>query len=275
MDARCYGNLVMLAIIALYCSTTAHYAQAQTLDSVPPHAGTPGKASTVSMSRNSNAAAAATPATATTSPTSPTSTSNTSNTPSSETKTPSRSFKTGIQKVEFSLEKLREVNDDLKRMTKSVNSLNDEVSIQPMSLITQPEAVAGNIINLPVAVQGTGDFIPARTEKVNHAMSSLKPMVADMKAHADAYVSNTNQIDLSIPVSAEISPLLKEWIVVVHRLSKEEQRLEQLTVGPSYDNLAIARITGFIQEDIKKLELNRREMVKAIRKQEKVESKRK
>jgi hypothetical protein len=187
---------------------------------------------------------------------------------------PSRSYTTGIQKVEFSLEKLREVNEDLKRMMKSVKSLNDEVTIQPMSLVTQPEAVAGNIINLPVAVQGTGAYMPARKEKVNQAMSSLKPMVADMKASADAFVSTTNQINLSIPVSAEITPLLKEWIEVVHRVSKEEQRLEQLTVGPSYDNPAIARIAGFIQEDIKKLELNRREMVKAIRKQEKVESKR-
>jgi hypothetical protein len=256
MDACRTKNLVSLTLITFYCAMGVAYAQGQTVNS---------KLSGVTASAAPAPSAAAEAAASTTA----------SFSSSSESKTPSRSFKTGVQKVEFSLEKLREINDDLKRLMKAVNSLNDEVSIQPMSLITQPEVVGGNIINLPVAVQGTGEFMPARKVKVDQAMSSIKPMVADMKANADAFVSNTNQIDLSIPVSAEITPLLKEWIEVVHRLSKEEERLEQLTVGPSYDNQSIARITGFIQADVKKLESNRREMVKTIRKQEKVESKRK
>jgi hypothetical protein len=194
-------------------------------------------------------------------------------TDSTAVQSPPRSFKSGVQKVEFSLKKLGEVNADLKRMLKSANSLNDEVTIQPMSLITQPEAVAGNIINMPVAVQATGESAPARKEKVNQAMASLRPMVAQMKADADDFVSNTRQIDLTVGVSAELAPRLKEWIELVNRLAKEEQRLEQLTQGPAYDNPAIARITGFIQEDIKKLETNRREIFKVIRKQEKAESK--
>ena len=266
MDAFHIKNPVSLTLISFCCSMCVVYAQSQTVNSK------------LSSAARSDASGTVAPASAVPSispvPATRTATGVSTSSSSLDSKTPSRSFKTGVQKVEFSLEKLREVNDDLKSLMKSVNVLNDEVTIQPMSLITQPEAVSGNIINVPVAVQETGEFMPARKQKVNRAMSSIKPMVADMKASADAFVSNTNQIDLSIPVSAEISPLLKQWIEVVHRLSKEEERLEQLTVGPSYDNPSIARITGFMQADIKKLESNRREMVKAIRKQEKVESKR-
>jgi hypothetical protein len=185
-----------------------------------------------------------------------------------------RSLKSGVQKVEFSLEKLREVDVDLKRMLKSATNLNEEVTIQPMSLVTQPDVVAGNIVNLPVAVQAAGEFMPPRKEKVNEAMRSLRPMVAQLKADADAFVANTNQLDLTVGVSAQLGPRLKEWGQVVNRLAKEELRLEQLTAGPGYDNEAIGRITGFIQNDIKKLEANRKDIYKVICKQEKAESKR-
>lgn len=177
-------------------------------------------------------------------------------------------LQTGVQKVELSLDKLREVGIDLKNLLKAAGSLYDEVTIQPVRIITQPEVVGrGMIINIPVGTVPTGPVAPPKKERVDLAMNNLRPVITMMKTNVDAFVSGKEQLDLSDTLQKQLQPQFDQWIALVNDLSAHQAKLETLTQGPPYDNAAIASQAGVLQSDIKKLDDTRRSIYKVIRKQ--------
>lgn len=177
-------------------------------------------------------------------------------------------LQTGVQKVELSLDRLREVGVDLKNLLKAASSLYDEVTIQPVRIITQPEIVGrGMIINIPISTQPTGPAAPPKKERVDLAMNNLRPIITMMKTNVDAFVSGKEQFDLSDTIQKELKPQFDQWITLVNDLSSHQAKLETLTQGPPYDNSAIATQAGVLQTDIRKLDEIRRAIYKVIRKE--------
>ena len=177
-------------------------------------------------------------------------------------------LKGGVQKVELSLEKLRDVGLDLKSALKATTSLYDEVTIQPVRLITQPEMIgSGTIINVPIGTEPTGPPQPARKKQVDLAMSGMKPVIDMLKKNADEFMSGEKQLDLPQSVNARLQPQFKSWVSTVNDIALFETRLEQITQSPPYDNATIAQLTAAIQQSIKDLEKIRLSIYKVIRKE--------
>src|SRR3984957_19870633 len=83
-------------------------------------------------------------------------------------------FKLNVTKVELSLDQLNDVGLDLKNILTVSKHLYDEVMVQPVTVITEPEMIAGTVINLPVGTEPTGPPRPARKERVDLLMSQLR-----------------------------------------------------------------------------------------------------
>jgi hypothetical protein len=171
-----------------------------------------------------------------------------------------------VEKVELSLEKLRDIGLDLKQVLKAADSLYDEVTIQPVRIITQPEVIGnGMIINIPIGKEPIGPPQPPRKERVDLAMKGIEPTVQMMKRNVDNFVSGKLELDLPAPVMTELDPQFKGWVAAVNDMAAKEAKLEQLTVGPTYDNAAIADQAAQIQRDVKYLDERRRAIYKVIR----------
>jgi len=182
----------------------------------------------------------------------------------------------GAQKFELNLEKLRDLGLDLKNVIKGASSLYDEVTIQPVTLIMQPNMVGrGTIIQRPIGVQAAGPPQPARKERVDLSMASLRPVVALLKRNVDDFIASDRQLNLPDHVANQLQPYLDEWIKVVGTMASQEARLEQLTQGPPYDNQAISALASAIQNETKRLDKIRRDVYKIIQKEGKRERKRK
>lgn len=186
--------------------------------------------------------------------------------PDSDTATSTRQLQIGVTKVELSLEKLRDVGLDLKHLIKDAGSLYDEVAIQPVALMTEPEVIGTTVINLPIGVQPTGPFQPPRKERLDLTMNAIKPMVGLLKTNVDEFMSGEKQLDLSSDILSELRPKLTEWVDLVNKLSEQERQLESLTAGPAFNNASIASSAVEMQKTAKKLDETRRAIYKAIRK---------
>ncbi|HEY9759190.1 MAG TPA: hypothetical protein V6C97_28790 [Oculatellaceae cyanobacterium] len=189
--------------------------------------------------------------------------------PSTDTPTSTRQLQTGVTKVELSLEKLRDVGLDLKHLIKDAGSLYDEVAIQPVALMTEPEVIGTTVINVPIGVQPTGPFQQPRKERLELTMNTIKPVVGLLKTNVDEFMSGAKQLDLSSDVLSELQPKLTEWVDLVNKLSAQEGQLESLTVGPTFNNAAIASSAVDMQKTAKKLDETRRAIYKVIRKRAK------
>jgi len=173
-----------------------------------------------------------------------------------------------VQKVELNLEKLRDVGLDLKHTLKALSSLYEEVTTQPVSIVTEPEVIGmGTIIYIPVGTQPVGPVQPARKQRVDLEMNAIKPEVTQMKTNVDEFLSGHAQLDLPSDVMSELQPEIKTWVATVENLSGNLAQLTQLTQGPPYDQPDIAGKTVDMQKEIKQLDETRRKIYKVIRKE--------
>lgn len=185
-----------------------------------------------------------------------------------DTAAPAAPLQGGVQKVELSLEKLRDIGLDLKQVLKAADSLYDEVTIQPVRIITQPEVIGnGMIINIPIGKEPIGPPQPPRKERLDLAMQGITPPITMMKRNVDNFVSGKLEIDLPAAVMTELDPEFKAWVADVQDMAAKEAKLETLTAGPTYDNAAIAAQAAGIQQDVKDLDERRRAIYKVIRKE--------
>ncbi|HEY9791352.1 MAG TPA: hypothetical protein V6D22_13195 [Candidatus Obscuribacterales bacterium] len=168
---------------------------------------------------------------------------------------PSRTLEGGVQKVDLSLEHLRDVGLDLKEIMTSSRHLYDEVTIQPVAMITQPSMVGpGVIINIPVGTRPVGPPQQPRKDRVDLAMNNMAPIIKLFKKNADEFVADQKELDVSDDAKAKLHPLVGDWVTGVNKISSELQQLESLTQGPQYDNAAIAAICGNMQQSARDLD---------------------
>lgn len=186
----------------------------------------------------------------------------------SDNSTGNTGLKGGVQKVELSLEKLRDVGLDLKELLKGLSSLYDEVTAQPVQLITEPEIVGrGIVINIPVGTMPVGPRPPARKKRVDIAMGQIAPVVTMMKENVDEVVAGKRELDLPSDVIETLQPQFKAWTKAVDATAGQLSQLQQLTQGPPYDNDAIAQTAAAMEKNVKTLDETRRAIYKVIRKE--------
>ena len=202
-------------------------------------------------------------------PTSQTSGPSTLSTPSTSSTTPTLSttaapFKLNAQKIVVSLDQLNDIGLDLKNILTVSRHLYDEVMVQPVTVITEPEMIAGTVINLPVGTQPTGPPRPARKERVDLLMSQMKPIIDLLKKNADDFMADSQVTEYSDDMETKIDPLFKKWLAYMDDVYARLLTLEKLTVGPIYENYAIAATCQLIEKDIKQIDEERRPIYKII-----------
>ncbi len=174
----------------------------------------------------------------------------------------------GVQKIELGLEKLRDVELDLRSALRATSSLYDEVTIQPVRVVMQPTMVgAGTIVNIPIGTEPIGPLQPARKERVDLAINVMKPIIDMLKKNVDEFMSGEKQLDLSEAVNTKLQPQLQEWIKIVNTIAAQQSSLEQITQAPPYNNGAIAELAGSMERNIKELDKVRVVIYKVIRKE--------
>lgn len=174
----------------------------------------------------------------------------------------------GVQKIEVSLDDLRDVGLDLKHVLTACSHLYDEVTIQPVSIQTQPEVVGrGIVINIPIGFTPIGPAAPPRKDRVDMCMNEINPVISRMKKSVDEFLDGSKELDLSDDMKAQLQPLTQKWVLLVQGTSADLDKLNALTVGPKYDNTAIASVAANMERGVKQLDMVRRDIYKAIQKE--------
>ncbi len=180
----------------------------------------------------------------------------------------SQALQAGVQIVELNLQMLRDLGLDLKNIIKASGSLYDEVTIQPVTIMTQPEVVGrGMIINIPVGFTPTGAGPSPKKARVDMAMTQMRPIIQLLKSDTDEFEEGRRRLDISDDERKDLQPDFDKWTNLVNDVSSSLQKLETLTQAKPYDCGAIGHEASNIQQDTKKLDDVRRKVYKFIQKQ--------
>lgn len=194
--------------------------------------------------------------------------SQTASPPDSTATAPAAPLQGGVERVNVSLDTLQNVGLDLKQLLKGADSLYDEVTIQPVTILTEPEVVGrGMVINIPIGTMPAGPRRPPSKSRVDLAMGQIRPVIEMMKTDVDAFQDGHKKLDLPQTTLQELQPQMQKWMTDVTDMSTNLTQLEVLTKGPSYDSDAIAQVAQEIQKDAKDLDKSRRDIYKVIKKE--------
>lgn len=176
----------------------------------------------------------------------------------------------GVKKVELTLEDLREVDLDVKRLLSASGHLYDEVSIQPVSIQTMPEVIGrGIIVNIPIGTTPVGPVAPAKKERVDLAMNQIRPVISMFKTDVDEFLEGHKQLDISESTRTKLKPYFDSWVAAVEDASAKLVQLEPLVAKSPYDQPAIAQIAVAMQQDANKLHKSLKKVYDVIRKEAK------
>jgi len=189
---------------------------------------------------------------------------NAANNSSASNSTKSKTFKLTATKINMGLEQLNDVGLDLKNVLTTTRHLYDEVTIQPVSVITEPEMIAAVVIYIPVGVQPTGPPAQPRKDRVDLMMSRLKPVITLLQQNANDFMTESQIANFPEDAQPKLDPLFKKWLAYMDDVYGRLLDLEKLTVGPTYNNYAIAETCQLIEKDIKQIDDVRRPIYKIL-----------
>lgn len=174
-------------------------------------------------------------------------------------------FKLVAKKVEISLDQLKDVGFDLKHILSICGHLYDEVMIRPVNIITEPEMIGtGVVINLPIAEEPIGPPKPPRKERVDLLMSEIRPVITMLTKNGDEFLKDSQVAGYPESMQEKLDPLIKKWVAYADDVYARLLTLENLTIGPTYDNYAIADNIKAIQQDVHQIDDVRRPIYKLI-----------
>ena len=176
-------------------------------------------------------------------------------------------LKGNVRTLELSLERLRDIGLDMKQMLRASSNLYDEVTIRPVNIISEPELIGNSVIYIPVGFQSAGPPQPPRKERVNLAMSQMRPIILVLKQDVDDFLEGRSTLEISEKQRQDLTPLFDKWVNHVNNISDSLKRLNQLTPGPKYDNETIASATQSIHTNIKQLDKVRRNIYRYVQKE--------
>ncbi len=192
---------------------------------------------------------------------------------SGQSKSNNNTFQLSATKINLGLEQLNDVGLDLKNVLTATRHLYDEVMVQPVTVITEPEMIAAVVINIPIGVEPTGPPKPARKDRVDLMMSQIKPVIDLLKKNADEFMADSQIANFPDDAKEKLDPLFKKWLAYMDDVYGRLLDLEKLTVGPTYNNYAIAETCQLVEKDIKQIDDVRRPIYKILQEEEKKLSK--
>ena len=179
----------------------------------------------------------------------------------------SKPIQAGVQMIEVNLETLRDLGLDLKNILKASSSLYDEVTIQPVSVMTEPEVVGyGTIINVPIGFTPTGAGPQPKKARVDAAMAQMRPLVELLKKDTDDFENGRKRLDVTDKVREDLKPMLDEWATLIDDMNGKFQTLETLTKQTPYDCNSIGSAATDLHNKTKKLDEVRRKVYKVLQK---------
>lgn len=135
--------------------------------------------------------------------------------------------------------------------------LYNEATRQVASLVEEPEIIAGTVIYIPVNFT-TGDYLPMRKKWVDYYMTQLAKLIPLVQEDIDAILIPDDKAEKADEYMTQLKAEVQD-------IQNQYQILQQLAVGPNYNQNAIAAICHNIDHDIKQMDESRKKAFHAIK----------
>lgn len=159
-----------------------------------------------------------------------------------------------VKEAQLGLNTLAKTLGQLKH---SDTDLYNEATRQMANLIEEPEIIAGTVIYIPVNFT-TGNYLPMRKKWVDYYMTQLAKLMPMLEEDIDAILIPDDKVEKADEYMTQMRGDIED-------IQNQFKILTQLTLGPNYNQNAIAAICHNIDHDIKQMDEARKKAFHAIK----------
>lgn len=159
-------------------------------------------------------------------------------------------------------QQLRRFGEVIKRLKRATVDLASECT-QPVEMAGEIDIIGADVIPImPQTAEGFGgQYIPPRPKYINLHMSQIDQLMPIMHDDLVSLSIPDPEKDFAAPVLADINSNLKDAVT-------SYKNLKGLTIGPNYDQAAIADECNKLLDSTKKIDAGRKKLLKEDRKEE-------
>lgn len=177
-----------------------------------------------------------------------------------------------VKKQEVTLQAIRDVRLDLKRVKGAASDIFDEVTREPMDFSTAPNVVGGSVIINPINIRETGVLEP-RTQWIENSVAKMGPIIELLRADVDSIGKDDAAFAFSEQSQKTLDELTKDWKTMVKDMFSQYRSLKSALAQKPYNNVSIASRSRSIFLKAKALEKTRRKAERLFRKEIKARKK--
>ena len=177
-----------------------------------------------------------------------------------------------VKKQEVTLQTIRDVRLDLKRVKGAASDIFDEVTREPMDFSTAPNVVGGSVIINPITIRETSVLEP-RTKWIENSIAKMGPIIELLRADVDSIGKDDASYAFSEQSQKTLDGLTQDWKSMVKEMFSQYQSLKAALTQKPYNNVAIASRSRSIFLKAKALEKTRRQAERLFKKEIKTRKK--
>ncbi len=121
-------------------------------------------------------------------------------------------------------------------------------------------------MEIPEPTFDMSQVLPARKQWVDLDMQQITPAIGYIKTDMNGIQSGEADLQLSDKDKTKFDSELTDCAASIDRALAYTTQLQQLTVGPTYDNLAIAKLTSQMHKELGTVEKSTKRLIGEIKK---------
>ena len=169
-----------------------------------------------------------------------------------------------IKKQEITLQEIRDVRLDLRRVMGAATDIFDEVTREPINFSTAPNVVGSSIIINPIHIKEASVLEP-RDKWIVNSVSKMGPTIELLRADVENIGQDSHSFAFSEKSQKTFVHLTKDWKSIVKEMYSQYKLLKSALAERPYNNESIAARARSIYLEAKALEKTRRQAEKLFK----------
>lgn len=177
-------------------------------------------------------------------------------------------LKGGVEQVEISLTRMRDVSLDVKTLESDVKGLYGEATRQVVRIDSSPNIIGGVLVNIPYRFE-TGEYLPPRRKYVNNYIAQIGPNLKLLKEGVNEMECGCRAILVPEGVKEEFGSVVKDWNSIVKQANTHFDELENYVKTSKLTNSELGGRAQELNGDMQGLKATLKEAFKIMKRAQK------
>lgn len=170
----------------------------------------------------------------------------------------------GVQQVEVSLTRIRDVSQDVNHVKREVRELYDEATRKVVRIESSPNIIGTTVVSIPYRFE-TGEYMPPRRKQVENYVAEIGPTLKLLKENVEETESGVRELLVPESLKDDFREIFSDWSNYIKRANTHFDGLEEYVAKSKLTNQELGSKALQLGEDMKGMEVTLKAAFKLVK----------